>query len=147
MRLAPPMTGSELRAQLRAQQARNSGATLDVECETAELRADKARRWRITFPKLAPVEVLFTPEATKEEVLAACFGAVEAVSLPDPTTRAATPAEAAELHKFVNAVLADASENDRAEAFAIALADPEAALEYFRYHHCRINHIANANGG
>lgn len=53
-------------------------------------------------------------------------------SLPEPSRRSATPTEASELRELVALVLANADETDRAEALALALADPEAALLSFR---------------
>jgi hypothetical protein len=123
------MTGRELRAQLRAQPTRNSGATLAVADRRDELRC---QRWRIRFPKLAPVEVWFTPEATKADALAACFGAIEAVPLPDVAGRTATDAEANELRALIATILADGAEAERAEAVTTALADPIAALDCYR---------------
>jgi hypothetical protein len=52
--------------------------------------------------------------------------------IADAVTPTATPAEADELRRLVNAILAGDTEADRAEAFAIALADPVAALTCYR---------------
>jgi hypothetical protein len=123
------MTGRELRAQLRAQLPRNSGATQTVANRPDELHC---RRWRIHFPNLAPVEVWFTPEVTAAHALASCFGAIEAAPLPDVASRTATEGEANELRALVGALLADVSNADRAEALAVALADVDAALMSFR---------------
>jgi hypothetical protein len=49
-----------------------------------------------------------------------------------PIARGATPTEAAELRDLVSRVLTNAGDADRAEALAVALADPEAALLSFR---------------
>lgn len=128
------MTGRELRAQLRAQQTCNSGATDGVKCEAAELRDDKARRWGITFPELGLVEVVFTPEATTAEALATCAGSIEAIPLPDEPNRKATVAEADELRALIGVMLNDRmiSEAERAEALVVALADPIEALRSYR---------------
>jgi len=55
---------------------------------------------------------------------------VEASPVPD--CRAVTPVETAELRALVGLILADGSEDERAEALAVALADPDAALMSFR---------------
>ena len=120
-----------MRAQLQAQRNRNSSAT-DAPDGADELRAGKARRWRISFPKLAPIEVLFTPEATRVEALAACDGAVEATPIHEGARRTATAAEADELRALVATILAGASDYERSEALATAVADPTAALACFR---------------
>ncbi len=77
------------------------------------------------------MEVLFTPAATQAEVAELYPGAsIEPVS--DAATRAATPAEADELRALVAAFLAADTEANRAEALAVALADPDAALACYR---------------
>ncbi len=90
-----------------------------------------ARRWQVRFSSLDPVEVIFFPEATPSEVRKVYLGATTA-SLPDLPARKATPAEADELRKLVALVLRDADDTDRAEALAVALTDPDAALTSFR---------------
>ncbi|GIK87987.1 MAG: hypothetical protein BroJett026_34680 [Betaproteobacteria bacterium] len=52
--------------------------------------------------------------------------------MPEPSRRVATPREAAELRAMIGAVLADGSDDDRAEALAVALADVDAALICYR---------------
>jgi hypothetical protein len=87
----------------------------------------RARLWRIRYPNVATMDVLFTPEATAEEVSAVYLGAaIEAI--PEVTKRKPTAAEVEELRTLIAEVLRDDSEAERAEAFAIARADPDAAL-------------------
>lgn len=124
LRAHGPLT-DELRTAIRA----NKRAIL------AELAANdvalSARRWRIHFPNLAPVEVLFTPEVTRAEALDAwCLGATDAIPIPEPATRTATAAEADELRELIGAILPD--EAGRAEALRVAFGDPETALICFR---------------
>ena len=77
------------------------------------------------------MEVLFTPAAARADVAEVYPGAgIEA--LPDTAARAVTSAEANELRALVAAVLADDTEADRAEALAVALVDPGAALDCWR---------------
>ena len=97
------------------------------------IAADDAavRQWRVGYPNGAAMLVLFTPAATRAEV-ADLYPGASIEPLPDAVTRAATPAEAAELHALVAPILAEATEADRAEALAVALADPDAALACLR---------------
>lgn len=91
-----------------------------------------ARRWQVHFPNLDPVEMLFTPPATLAEALDACPGAIAAEPLPESLRRAATPAEAAELRELIPRAFPGISDHDVAGVFAVACADPEAALASFR---------------
>ena len=90
------------------------------------------RRWSIQFAGLAPIDAIFHPEATRDEALAAFPGSVVATPLPAAVSHPVTPAEAAELRKLIALILPDADGADRAEALAVALADPGAALRSFR---------------
>lgn len=136
-----PMTGSELRAQLRTQQPRNrSGGACNSDAEKVA-RSDAGvqpardtapcRRWHVYFNDgRPPLEVIFSDDQTLVEVHARYPGAVQPA--PEIASRSATPAEADELRALVAAILSDGGEADRAEALAIALADPDAALMLFR---------------
>jgi len=104
-------------------------ATLSLATPTGDESAP-VRRWSVAFPDLDPVEVVFTPEATRAEV-AAIYPGARIEALLGPTRRAATSAEAAELRALVRVVLADAPQEWDAVT-AVALADPEAALTSFR---------------
>jgi hypothetical protein len=93
--------------------------------------AYQARQWRISYPNGAAIDMLFTPAATRAEVAELYPGAtIELV--PDTAMRTATSAEADELRALIAAILADDSEASRAEALAVALADPDAALMSYR---------------
>lgn len=89
----------------------------------------QARCWRVRFPHLEPVEVIFAPSATRAQVLAIYPGA-RVEPLPDPMPTPATAEQAAELRELVALILPDNGE--RADALRIALADPKAALVSFR---------------
>lgn len=91
---------------------------------------EATRRWRVYFPNLDPVEVLFAPAATRANV-AAFYPGARIEPLPEPFRRTATRAEADELRTLVRATLADAPQ-EWDEATAAALADPEAALTSLR---------------
>ena len=90
------------------------------------------RHWMIRFPDLDPIEAMFSPAMTLADALAAFPGAVTAEPVPETPRRAATAEQAAELRELVALILADGSEQDRTEALAVALADPDAALLSFR---------------
>ena len=99
---------------------------------TPTLRPDApVRCWKIHFPNLDLVEVIFAPDATRAEVAARYPGA-QIEPLPASPWRAATPAEAVELRELIALILPDADDNERAYALRVALADPEAALTSFR---------------
>lgn len=107
----------------------NDEAEIRAGDSTAEA-ASAARRWRVCLPNCDPGEVIFTPEATRAQVADRYPGA-RIEPLPEPT-RVATPAEAARLRVMIGAILADGSDDDRAEALAVALADVDAALICYR---------------
>jgi hypothetical protein len=73
------------------------------------------------------MDVLFTPEAIAEEVSAVYPGAA-IEHIPEIRKRKPTAAEDVELRTLIAEVLREDSEAERAEAFAIARADPDAAL-------------------
>jgi len=89
------------------------------------------RGWRIHYPNGAAMDVLFTPAATRADV-AEVYPGASVEPMRDTATRPPTAAEADELRALVNIVLVDDSDTERAEALAMALADPEAALEGLR---------------
>jgi hypothetical protein len=90
-----------------------------------------ARQWRVVYSNSPAMTVVFVPAVTGAEV-AKLYPHASIDPLPDAETRAATPAEADELRRLVNAILAEDSNADRAEALAIALANPIAALDCYR---------------
>ena len=87
-------------------------------------------RWQICKPD-GWGEVRCTPAATRAQV-AELYPSASMEPLPDTAPRAATPAQADELRGLIAAILADDTDTDRAEALAIALADPDAALACYR---------------
>jgi hypothetical protein len=90
-----------------------------------------ARQWRVAYSKTHAITVVFVPAVTGAEV-AKLYPHACIVPLPYTETRAATPAEADELRRLVNAILAENSDADRTEALMIALANPIAALTCYR---------------
>jgi hypothetical protein len=77
------------------------------------------------------VEVICTPDATAGEV-AALYPGARIEPLPKPLRWIATALEAVELRKLVVLIFADANDVERAEVFAVACTDAEAALRSFR---------------
>jgi len=98
---------------------------------TVAANDDTAPRRRIHFPDRAPIDVLFTSDATRADV-AAIYPGARIEPQPDPRNRRATPVEAAELRELVALIFTGDTEEHRAEALAAALADPEGALTSFR---------------
>ena len=89
-------------------------------------------RWLIHFADREPVEGTFSPMATHAEVLAHWPGAVAAEPMPEKPGRAMTDSEAAMLRALVTAIYQDDTDDDRNEAVAAALADPDNALACYR---------------
>ncbi len=117
------------------QQPCNRGATAGAAKGVRVLRPitsnAPAIRWGVAYPNGAGMEVLFTPAATQADV-AELYPGASIEPLPDAPMRTATPGEAGELHALIAAVLADDTDADRAEALAVALNDPDAALVCWR---------------
>ena len=107
-------------------------AAAAVAPSAANADTGKARRWLVHFRILAPIEVWFTPEATRAEALAACYGAIEAVPVHDERRCHATADEADELRELIRVILPDVMAADHIEALTVALADPDSALQSFR---------------
>jgi hypothetical protein len=90
-----------------------------------------ARHWRVGYPGLDPMEVIFTPDATPTEVAAVYRGA-EIKPLPEPHRQPATVLEAAELRLLIAGAFVGATDADLAEALQVALPDPDGALACYR---------------
>lgn len=90
-----------------------------------------AWRWLLHYPG-HDVEVSTMPESTRAEMLRDFPGAIAAEPIPDTPKRKQTEAEAKELQALVAAIYAADTDNDRAEALAAALADPDGALLCYR---------------
>jgi hypothetical protein len=87
----------------------------------------RARLWRIRYPNVATMDVLFTPEAMAEEVSAVYPGAA-IEPIPEIRKRKPTAAEVGELRTLIAETLPGDDETDRDEALAVACADPDGAL-------------------
>lgn len=89
------------------------------------------RHWRIAYANGAAMLVVFHPAAAQSEV-AELYPGASIEPLPDAPTRAATPAEAAELRALIGAIMPDDIGADRAEALAVARGDPDTAMVCYR---------------
>ena len=125
IRVATPATTATLAVQERPTVAKV--ATVAMVGESVEIAR---RRWRVRRPD-GLREVRCAPAATLAEVIL-LFPGTRIEPLPDAPTRSATPGEAAELRALIGAILAADTEAERAEALAVALADPDAALTCLR---------------
>jgi hypothetical protein len=103
----------------------------EILAELTAVSNASARQWRVGYPDLPMITVIFVPPATRAEV-AEVYPGASIEPIPDTVTWTATPAVTDEVRRLVSAILAGDSEADRAEALAVALADPEAALLCFR---------------
>lgn len=90
-----------------------------------------AWRWLLHYPD-HDVEVCTLPESTLAELLCDFPGAIAAEPIPDTPKRKPTDAEVRELRALVAVIYAADSDDNRAEALAASLADPDSALLCYR---------------
>ena len=103
---------------LRASIRTNKPALLAELAANAERYAQgRARLWRIRYPNVASIDVLFTPDSSAEEVREAYPGA-DIGAIPEVTKRKPTAAEDVELRTLMAEVLGDDSQAEREEALA-----------------------------
>lgn len=92
-----------------------------------------APAWLLHYTDRDPMEVWTSPPCTHADALALDPDAVAAEPIQhNPAMRAASTSERNELLALIAAVYADDSDQDRQEATALALADPEGALTCYR---------------
>ena len=106
-------------------------ALLANESDCGETREEARRHWRVRSPGRDAFEVIVHPEATQTEVAELYPGAI-CDPIPSPPQRYATQEQAAELRELVALVAAAWPDAERAEALAVALADPVDALICWR---------------
>ncbi|OGS81397.1 MAG: hypothetical protein A2Z94_04365 [Gallionellales bacterium GWA2_55_18] len=106
---------------------------IDVEIIATPASGESATAWRwlLHYPG-HDVEVSTMPESTCAEMLRDFPGAIAAEPIQDTPKRKATEVEAKELRALVAAIYAADTDDDRAEALAAALADPDDALLCYR---------------
>jgi hypothetical protein len=100
--------------------------------QTLSVNDAPARHWLIRRADGALLEVIFADVLVLADVRAVYPDAAELVRQDDEPRRTATPAEADELRALLGAILSGAAAAEHAEALAIALAAPDAALASFR---------------
>lgn len=91
-------------------------------------------RWLIHFPERDPVHTCCLPEPTHAEVMAMYPDAIAAEPMPERIRHQATPEQEAELKALVAAVgkAYAFTHAEQQEALALALSDPDAALQGYR---------------
>lgn len=89
-------------------------------------------RWLFHFADRDDLPVTFAPAVDHAEALDYYPDAVAAEPIPDRPQRQPTKSEADEITALVQAIYANDTESDRAEALAVALADPDGALLCYR---------------
>lgn len=89
-------------------------------------------QWLFHFADRDDLPVTFAPAVDHAGALAYYPEAVAAEPIPDRPQRQPTKAEAEEITALVQAIYAYDTDDDRAEALAVALSDPEGALLCYR---------------
>jgi phage protein D len=89
-------------------------------------------RWLFHFADRDDLPVTFAPAVDHAAALAYYPDAVAAEPIPERPQRQPTKAEAVEIAALVRATYANDTDEDRAEALAAALADPDGALLCYR---------------
>lgn len=101
--------------------------------ETANPDSRKScSQWLFHFADRDDLPVTFAPAVDHTAALAYYPDAVAAEPIPDRPQRQPTKTEADEITGLVQAIYANDTEDDRAEALAVALTDPDGALLCYR---------------
>lgn len=95
-------------------------------------RGKSCSRWLFHFTDRNDLPVTFAPAIDHAVALTYYPEAVAAEPMPERPHRKPTKVEAEEITALVNAVFPDDTNDDRAEALATALADPDGALLCYR---------------
>lgn len=106
-------------------------ATVAV-AKTAKAPPEKWPAWRLHFPDGESLDVSFCPAVARANALSGYPHAIKAEPTPERPQRAATEAEARELHGLIEAVYGGETDVDKAEALNAALKDPAGALRCYR---------------
>lgn len=106
-------------------------ATVAV-AKTAKAPPEKWPAWRLHFPDGESLDVSFCPAFARADALSDYPHAIKAEPTPERLQRAATEAEARELHGLIEAVYGGETDADKAEALNAALKDPAGALRCYR---------------
>ncbi|WP_153147351.1 hypothetical protein [Dechloromonas sp. H13] len=121
--------------EVSAKPAPNKACTLDTPDTSQNISADDwalFNAWLFHFTDRDDLPVTFAPAVDHAAPLAYYPGAVAAEPIAERTQRKATKAEAEEITALVQAIYANDTDDDQAEALAVALADPDGALPCYR---------------
>lgn len=121
--------------EVSAEPAPNKACTLDTPDTSQNISAEDwalFNAWLFHFADQDDLPVTFAPAVGHAAALAYYPEAIAAEPIPDRLQRKPTKAEADEITALVRAVFADDTDDDRAEALAAAMADPDGALLCYR---------------
>lgn len=121
--------------EVSAKPAPNKACTLDTPDTSQNISAEDwalFNAWLFHFADRDDLPVTFAPAVDHAAALAYYPDAVAAEPIPDRPQRKPTKAEAEEITALVQAIYANDTDDDRAEALAAALADPDGALLCYR---------------
>ncbi len=121
--------------EVSAKPAPNKACTLDTPDTSQNVSAEDwalFNAWLFHFADRADLPVTFASAVDYAAALAYYPDAVAAEPTPERPQRKSTKAEAEEIRALVQAIYANDTDDDRAEALAAALADPVGALLCYR---------------
>jgi hypothetical protein len=121
--------------EVSAKPAPNKACTLDTPDASQKVSVEDwalLDAWLFHFLDRDDLPVTFAPAVDHAAALAYYPDAVAAEPIPDRPQRKPTKAEAEEITALVRAIYANDTDDDRAEALAAALADPDGALLCYR---------------
>lgn len=121
--------------EVSAKPLQNKACTLDTPDTSQNVSAEDwalFNAWLFHFADRDVLPVTFAPAVDHAAALAYHPDAVAAEPIPDRLQRKPTKAEADEITALVNALFPDDTDDNRAEALAVALADPDGALLCYR---------------
>lgn len=121
--------------EVSAKPLQNKACTLDTPDTSQTVSAEdwaQFNAWLFHFVDRDDLPVTFAPAVDHAKALSYYPDAVAAEPIPDRPQRKPNKAEADEITALVNAVFPDDTDDDRAEALAAALNDPDGALLCYR---------------
>ena len=121
--------------EVSAKPLQDKACTLDTPDTSQNISAEDwvlFNAWLFHFADRDDLPVTFAPAVDHAKALSYYPEAVAAEPIPDRPQHKATKAEADEITVLVQAIYANDTNDDRAEALAAALADPDGALLCYR---------------
>ena len=121
--------------EVSAKPLQDKACTLDTPDTSQNINAEDwalFNAWLFHFADRDDLPVTFAPAVHHAKALSYYPEAVAAEPIPDRPQHKATKAEADEITVLVQAIYANDTNDDRAEALAAALADPDGALLCYR---------------